>query len=57
MLFYICFDTGCNGYEDLNFMALDWNWIISCIVAKLLIDDFKLKLENVLSSKSEEDLQ
>lgn len=54
--FYICFDTGCNGYENLNFMALDWNWITSCIVAKLLIDDFKLKLENVLSSKSEEDL-
>lgn len=55
--FYICFDTGCNGYEELNFMALDWNWITSCIVAKLLIDDFKLKLEKIVKGKGEEELR
>lgn len=54
---YICFDTGCDGYDDLNFMPLNWNWITSCIVAKLLIDDFKLKLEQIIKSRGEEDLR
>lgn len=43
--------------EELNFMALDWNWITSCIVAKLLIDDFKLKLEKIVKGKGEEELR
>lgn len=47
--YYICFDTGYNGYGFLDMTNLNFTWILSCFVFRLLLEDFKNKVREAIA--------
>lgn len=45
--YYIYFDIGSNGYEYLDFMTLNFHWLLSCFVFCKLWEDFKEKVQRI----------
>lgn len=51
--YYTCFDTGYNGYGSLDISCLNFTWILSCFVFRLLIEDFKKKARAAIEGGAE----
>lgn len=51
--YYICFDTGYNGYGFLDIACLNFTWILSCFVFRLLFEDFKNKVRETIRGDTE----
>jgi len=51
--YYICFDTGYNGYGFLDIACLNFTWTLSCFVFRLLFEDFKNKVRETIRRDTE----
>lgn len=51
--YYICFDTGYNGYGFLDIACLNFTWTLSCFVFRLLFEDFKNKVRETIRGDTE----
>lgn len=51
--YYICFDTGYNGYECFDMKSLNLTWVLSCFVFHKLLEDFKIKVRQAMDIEME----
>lgn len=51
--YYIYFDTGFNGYEYLDMRNLNYTWVLSCFVFRMLLKDFKEKARQVIDFETD----